>query len=383
MAIVKLPITNVIMNGVYTGTLLVGAGAKPLIVILDTGSSTLAVSGHAFDPVHDSGTKTTNLAQAVAYGSGSWVGAVVVTTVGFSAAMSLPNANITITYRGEVFGPSDGIWGLAFPPLNNAYRMPVDTWTARYDFDHIQHGIPTSIDPYFDELEKAGGVKNKFALHMKRSAVSQATADPATDPMNQGILVIGGGEEATELYTGAFTQIAVVDDLYYNTNLLAVQVGTQPAIPVPPLASTTPQGSNSIVDSGSNGLALDQAVYDKIIAAFHAIDPAYATALKAACLAFDDVKPVDQTQLNLGAWPDIVLIFQGAGGRPASVSIHPGNYWQFDSPEKGKAVTTMYGDGGSGGGLSILGLPLFSGYYVVFDRTADNGQGLIGFATRS
>jgi hypothetical protein len=38
------------------------------------------------------------------------------------------------------------------------------------------------------------------------------------------------------------------------------------------------------------------------------------------------------------------------------------------------------GDGGSLAGQSILGLPLFAGHFVVFDRTASNGHGVISFA---
>lgn len=383
MASVRLPIINVLMNGDFTCTLLVGAAAKPLNVILDTGSSALAVSGHAFDPMHDAATKTTNIAQAVAYGSGSWVGAVVETTVGFSAEVSLAKVKLAVTYRGEVFGQSHGIFGLAYPQLENAYRMPVDTWKARYDYDHVQQGQPATIDPYFSQLEQAGGVKNKFAFAIKRSTVSYATPNPATDPANQGVLVVGGGEEETDLYTGAFTQIAIVDDLYYNTALLSVRVGSQPPIPVSPLPANSPLGSNSIVDSGTNGLALDQPLYDRVIAAFRAIDPKFADALRSACYANDEVTALDQTQLDLAVWPSIVMTFQGVDGKPASVAIAPTDYWQFDAGEKGKALTTMYGDNGSGGGMSILGLPLFTGYYVVFDRAANNGQGSIGFAKRA
>jgi len=40
----RIPITNVYGGGDYTATLLVGSQKKPANVILDTGSSTLAVS---------------------------------------------------------------------------------------------------------------------------------------------------------------------------------------------------------------------------------------------------------------------------------------------------------------------------------------------------
>jgi hypothetical protein len=46
------------------------------------------------------------------------------------------------------------------------------------------------------------------------------------------------------------------------------------------------------------------------------------------------------------------------------------------------ALAYLCGDGGAQGGRSILGLPLFSGYYTVFDRALGAGRGVISFATR-
>ena len=40
---IRLAITNVLMDGDYTGTIYVGSQKTPIDVILDTGSSTLAV----------------------------------------------------------------------------------------------------------------------------------------------------------------------------------------------------------------------------------------------------------------------------------------------------------------------------------------------------
>ncbi len=92
---------------------------------------------------------------------------------------------------------------------------------------------------------------------------------------------------------------------------------------------------------------------------------------------------VDQILISLGAWPNLVFTLQGADGSPVNLTVTPGNYWQFDAGNKGVAVANMYGDNGSLGGQSILGLPLFNGYYTVFDRTAASGQGVINFATRT
>jgi hypothetical protein len=49
-ATVQMPITNVFMEGDYTGIIYVGSQKLPVNVILDTGSSTLAVDGTIYDP---------------------------------------------------------------------------------------------------------------------------------------------------------------------------------------------------------------------------------------------------------------------------------------------------------------------------------------------
>lgn len=79
---VRLPITNVYMDGDYTGTIYVGSQKKPCNVTLDTGSSTLAVDGNFYDVTKDKSAKITDIAQEVGYVDGSsWVGAVVMTDV--------------------------------------------------------------------------------------------------------------------------------------------------------------------------------------------------------------------------------------------------------------------------------------------------------------
>jgi hypothetical protein len=92
---------------------------------------------------------------------------------------------------------------------------------------------------------------------------------------------------------------------------------------------------------------------------------------------------VDQSQIDLASWPDLSLTLQGASGLPVVLTVAPGNYWQFDAMQQGRALANMYGDEGSLGGQSILGLPLLNGYYTVFDRTAASGHGVINFATRT
>jgi hypothetical protein len=63
--------------------------------------------------------------------------------------------------------------------------------------------------------------------------------------------------------------------------------------------------------------------------------------------------------------------------------IAPEDYWQFDCGQRGRAVAMISGDNGALAGQSILGLPIFTGHFVVFDRTASNGHGVIRFAAQA
>jgi hypothetical protein len=229
--IVKMPISNVLLGSDYTGAIMVGSGQVKLNVILDTGSSTLAVVGQDFNPSTDEGVTTTNIAQEVQYGSGSWVGAVVRAPVGLGGGVSLTSANLAVTYQesANMFGKAQGIWGLAYKTLNNAFRMPANTWTHKYRIRRIESGKVCDLIAYFGQLTETGVVADKFAFYTKRSIISAATGNPATDPLNQGFFIVGGGEEQNELYSGAFTHVAVLHDIYYNRGLL-VQVGDRPAI---------------------------------------------------------------------------------------------------------------------------------------------------------
>jgi hypothetical protein len=385
---IRLPISNHVTGGDYAVTLNVGADALPLSFLLDTGSSLLAVGGAAYDPAADSGATTTKFLQTASYLSTSFVAGVVRTSLalsdGAAAPVALPGVNLAVTYdkRPDNFGGADGIFGLAYEVMDSAYAMPADTWQNRYDQDQVGLGQPCDLDPYYDQLADAGLVNRKFAFSTQRSLLSARQDDPAADPLNAGIFVVGGGAECTDLYQGDFAMLAVVNEKFYNTNLLSVQVGGQPPIPVAPVAPGRFAASNSIIDSGVSSLTLDQDLYDSVIASFGQIQPDFAIALKQCAIGG---AAGDQTGIDLDSWPELTLTFQGAVGQGTStaVVIAPEDYWQFDAAGKGKAVAVMCGDNGRFGGQSVLGLPLFSGHYVVFDRTATNGHGVIGFARQA
>jgi hypothetical protein len=203
--------------------------------------------------------------------------------------------------------------------------------------------------------------------------VSSATANPATDPENNGLLILGGGEEQTDLYSGPFQVARVVSDEYYNTNLKSIIVGKAGAIPVLPPTKASGNVSNSIVDSGTNSLTLDQTLFEAVAAKLSTADSSeLSDAMQAGY--------VPMSKLDLSAWPDITFVLEGALGTDVNLVVTPQTYWQTDSPKKGYATSVLFGDNGQMGGQSILGLPLMNNYLTVFDRSVDKGLGVISFA---
>jgi len=375
---IRMPITNVYMDGDYTGSIYVGSQKKPLNVILDTGSSTLAIDGQTYDAAKDRTAKITDIAQEVGYADGSsWVGAVVLVdvTVGVGTPTDLPQVNVAVAYHtaGNMFGKSQGILGLAYTKLNNAFVLPGPTIPPKYTFNQIQSGTVTYLEPYFTQLESAGLVANKFAFYTRRSMVNLATGNPATDPLNNGFLILGGGEEATDLYTGSFQVARVVDDVYYNTNLKSITVGNSAPIPVSPPTKASGNISNSVVDSGTNSLLLDQSLFEAVAQNFSsAASSTLSDAMRAGY--------VPMSKLDLSAWPTITFVLEGALASDVSLVVTPDTYWQTNSPKPGYATAVLFGDNGQGGGQSILGLPLLNNYFTVFDRSVDKGLGVVSFA---
>jgi len=380
---VIMPIDNLATGSGFTATVEVGANQAPLKMLLDTGSSTFAAARASYDPgTNPAG--TTNLLQLAQYLTGSLLGAVIRTGIIMpntapTAAIALADSYLAVTYdmRTDNFGGADGIIGLAFEPLQSAYAMPADTWQNRYDSTQTNLGTAANVPTLFDQLAADGLAANKFAFSIRRSLKSLAQDDPSSDPANIGIFVAGGGLERAELFSGAISSIAVVHDKYYSTNLLSVQVGDKDAIPAPPQTGSI--ASNSIVDSGVSAILLDQTIFDQVRASFALFDPTFDAIL--VNNAWNGSKSVDQTTIDLDAWPTVTLTMQGSNGAAVILEIASKDYWQFDAYTKGQAVAVLCGDHGALGGQSQLGLPLFCGRYFVFDRTAGPGQGVIQFAS--
>ena len=393
----RIPITNVYGGGDYTAPVTIGSQGAVANVILDTGSSTLAVVPGAYDPSADSSAQPTALAQDVIYGTGGWTGPVITTSVSMGTGSQSVSAdvNMAITDEQEAgnFGNADGILGLAFNSLNQAYNLqayltqqginpvtypwpfPINNSSAAVQqFAQFLSRMPQEdLPPYFTALETQGITKNLFSFYTLRSVPSARTANPATDALNGGFFIMGGGPEQADLYTGQFSRVNVVNDLWYNTDLLAIQVAGGQQIAVQPLPQQYAKSmiSNSIIDSGTNGLVVAPDVYQAIVSSLSQVNPAFGNLINQA-----SQQTIPNGNVNLDQWPDINFILQGEDGNPVTLSCSPQTYWQTDAGTPGQAIFQI---SNSQMPQSILGLPLMNNYYTVFDRTQDP-YGAIGFA---
>jgi hypothetical protein len=364
------------MGGDYTGRILVGPNQQPMNVILDTGSSALALDGTKYHLQLTGGDTSTKLAQTDSYGDGSsWTGAVVETTVSVGTGSStavLKNGNVAVAYQAsaDMFRQADGILGLAYAPLDDAFTMPKDTSAHHYSSTQVRAGKRTNLVPYLTQLADAGVTSDIISFVTRRSFIHVGSGNDATDPLNQGVMVVGGGEESTDLYTGTFQTVKVLSDDWYSTNLKSVIVGS-----TDPIAARLqgPQGmpSNSIVDSGTNSLNISPQMLSAIISKFSTAQQDLLNK------SINSQQLVSAADINLADWPTLTFVLEGDTG-DVSLNVTPSNYWQLNTQQVGAAAAAITpGDPG----LVILGLPLMNGYFTIFDGEADGGRGVIKFAT--
>lgn len=399
---VRVPINNVYGGGDYTAQLTVGSQGAVVNVIMDTGSSTLAVKQGTYKPKLDKDLKPSAYAQDVAYGTGGWAGPVVTTglTMGIAGnTVTLQNSQIAVAddQQPHNFGAADGILGLAYNALNSAYNLasylqgrginPAVTYpwpfpvknssAALAQLQQLMSKMPQDdIPPYFTEIESNGITANKFAFYTLRSVPSFASAQIAQNPLNNGFFILGGGAEQTDLYQpgASFVNVDVVDDAWYNTNLKAVQVEGCAAVNVLPLPTKYAQSmiSNSIIDSGTNSLAVSKDVLTAIMQSLNSLNPQFVQLAEQAAKQGG----IPASQLDLSKWPSISFILAGDTGQDVTLTCSPQTYWQVDAPKAGQAVFQINDMGSI---QSILGLPLLNNYYTVFDRSLDS-YGSIRFA---
>ena len=248
--------------------------------------------------------------------------------------------------------------------------MPSPTWPKKYSAAQVRAGAPQDIAPYLTQLASEDVVSDKVSFYTRRSFVHQGGG--ADDPLNQGWMIVGGGEESTDLYSGAFQSVKVLADEWYNSNLKSIQVGTTTPIRVRARGAKG-MPSNSIIDSGTNSLNLGPTLLKGLFTKF---SPEQQALLQQSVY---DNRLVAVSELgNLASWPALTFVLEGDAG-DVSLTVSPGDYWQVNTQAVGAAMAAItVGEPG----LEILGLPIMNGYFTIFDGEADGGRGTIKFATR-
>jgi hypothetical protein len=406
-----LALTNTIAGGLFTTPVLLGSNFQVANLIIDIGSSALVVSPTKYNPLNpvDLYVENTALAQSGAYGTGSqwWFGPVVTTSLtlpvlgsGTAPDLNMGFAGLSVgiavvaSQSNPVFRGADGIMGLSYgssaydvssyleskgqsppltfpwplvlyPPVPSPPSPPAETYNSSSFGKFIANlnppASPVPVPPCFTQLEQSGQLPNKFWLSVLRATVNHRMPDPTQDTSNWGYLYLGGGEEwfGSLPVQIAQVQLAPADpDSWYYLNLISIQVDGFEAI-FPSVAQAVP--ANAFVDSGFPTLTLPQVLYTQVVALLGSINPNFSAMISSGF--------VPNYELNdFTEWPDIWFTFAGVEGDAVLVCTAE-QYWQTDS-RPGQAQfrladqTTVH---------TVVGLPMLSGYYVVFDRSVGNG----------
>lgn len=409
-----LPINITLGLGAYTTQLWIGSEQVAVNVLIDTGSSTLAIDLKKYQPEQDTHLETTIYAQDVVYGSGGWAGPVIRTQIelNHSDALKLNNAPLAITAESQQqnFQQADGIWGLAYHHLNKAYdvttyltgQSPALRATFPWPFDigstpsavadfkkHLRSFPEHDITPLFTAFEENQVTPNQFALLTSRSIVSipsenMSAADVAAETLNQGQFIIGQMELAELTAQTPQRSIRVFHDAYYNTHLQAIRVDGFESFTAPPLDEKHQHNffSNAIIDSGCSYVILQKQLYTYLLTCFKQLNSDFIDCIDAFNQALAAKTDYQNSQLNLSQWPTLYLIFSGDNDAPVELKIEPKNYWQSNAQGPENWHFMLMNQLPQWPDQSICGLPLMNDYLCIFDRSCGQ-QGVIHWLEQS
>jgi hypothetical protein len=80
---------------------------------------------------------------------------------------------VAYSQSASMFRSADGILGLAYAPLDDAFTMPQDSWKSRYSAVQVRAGKRTELVPYLTQLEQEGVTSDKLAFFTRRSFVHE------------------------------------------------------------------------------------------------------------------------------------------------------------------------------------------------------------------
>ncbi|XP_037534059.1 beta-secretase 2 [Nematolebias whitei] len=335
-----------------------GSPGQKLNILVDTGSSNFAVAAaphpfitHYFNTELSSTYQSTGQSVAVRYTQGNWEGELGIDQVSIPKG---PNGSITINIAAILssdgfFLPGinwQGILGLAYPLL------------ARPD---------SSVEPFFNSLVKQLGVANIFSLQMCGAGLS---ATSTTDPP-AGSLIMGGADPT--LYRGSVWYTPIVEEWYYQVEVLKLEVGDQNLN----LDCREYNTDKAIVDSGTTLLRLPVNVFSAVVEAV-----TRSSLIQEFSSGFWDGTKLACWMMGENPWkffPKLSIYLRATNtSQSFRVTILPQLYIQPVTDVDGTLNCFRFGISSSANGL-VIGATVMEGFYVVFDRA----QKRLGFALSS
>uniref|UniRef100_A0A673GDG1 Beta-secretase 2-like n=1 Tax=Sinocyclocheilus rhinocerous TaxID=307959 RepID=A0A673GDG1_9TELE len=221
-----------------------------------------------------------------------------------------------------------------------------------------------SVEPFFNSVVRQTSIPDVFSLQMCGAGVSASTtADPAG-----GSLIMGGVEPT--LYRGSVWYTPVLEEWYYQVEVLKLEVGAQNLN----LDCKEYNSDKAIVDSGTTLLRLPGNVFSAVVEAIM-----QTSLIKDFSAGFFDGTKLACWMRGESPWrlfPKISIYLRAMNtSQSFRLTILPQLYVQPVTNIDGTLDCFRFGISPSANGL-VIGATVMEGFYVIFDRT----QKRVGFA---
>jgi hypothetical protein len=350
-SLVAIPLTACVPN-VYSAEVTLG-GSQDFQLILDTGSTTLAVAALGCASCTAAGVETLyvpgptavdhKVAVSAMYGAidpSGWSGDIVEDWVGTGASPEMARVDLVAINQQSQFlvgtcgvGPPEGVLGFA----TSAIETP-------------------GTNGFFDEVVAAGKVPDVFATRMCPTG---------------GTLWLGGYDPAFTAAPPVYTPMSTPG--WYTVGLASLAVaGT--TVPVPSGSYTS-----TMLDTGSSGSSLSPATFSVLTGAI-AASPAFSTVFGAAASSFfsgTTCMALPQTKAQLdAALPPLTMTFGSSPGVTAQATATESYLLTYGDGKWCPAIVSRAPDADFPGIAAILGAPMLASNVVIFDRA----NARVGFA---
>lgn len=345
----------------------IGTPPQNFSMLVDTGSSNLAVAGSASagaspyfrSSSSSSFSSTSNSAFSVSYIVGSWSANRVRDVVQvFGSGIGAAPVEFASIYSSANFYltssaiPFQGILGLGYRSI----------------------ALPASnpVTPLFDTWVAAGAVANSFGMQLCDPSTKQTLGVVAVQPTPSYIDFGAGESDLADLSSGGFVYAPVVQATYYSVMVYDVALG---GTSLGAACSLYNSPKPAIVDSGTTNLFLPQAAYSAL------------TSMLSSRLIFSSENV--RTQFFAGtvclvfsssltaSLPALTVTLAGASGSEFDLTIPAWRYLrvaQVNDTLPAGSECRVFGVVASC--TTILGAVAMTGYTVLFDRA----NARVGFA---